>query len=217
MDINLDEPVPEWFWQLSAQQCRHFIDFVVVADQWQRLCLHAGWWAKVVHNEDIYTIFVCKDPIVTNGSAHESVQEYQGPVHCLTVPGGVFYVRRNGKAHWTGNSRAANGPVVLLTRQPAEGRALDGGLRVGEMEVECLLAHGVASFLKECFMECSDNYPINVCKRCGMMANVSAENGIYSCKPCNNTTHFVECRIPYSAKLLFQEIQTMSIGTRFIT
>ena len=72
LDINLDEPVPEWFWQLSAEQCRHFIDFVidkvgnkifgsfethnvVVADQWQRLCLHAGWWAKVVHNEDIYT------------------------------------------------------------------------------------------------------------------------------------------------------------------
>ena len=236
LDINFDEPVPEWFWQLSAQQCRQFIDFVIdkvgntifgtfethnsrVADDWQRLCLHAGWWATIQHKEDtdLWTIFVSKDNIVTNGDAHESICQYQGPVYCLTVPGGVFYVRRNGKAHWTGNSRAANGPVVLLTRQPAEGRARDGGLRVGEMEVECLLAHGVASFLKERFMECSDNYPINVCKRCGMMANVNAENGIYSCKPCNNTTHFVECRIPYSAKLLFQEIQTMSIGTRFIT
>jgi DNA-directed RNA polymerase II subunit RPB2 len=50
-----------------------------------------------------------------------------------------------------------------------------------------------------------------------MMANVNPEKGIYSCKPCKNTTMFSEIRIPYASKLLFQEVQTMSIGTRFIT
>ena len=242
IDINLDEPVPTWFWKLSAQQCRQFINFAIekagnplidtfethnaiVADEWQRLCLHAGWWATVSqapmeedgHMIPRWIVYVSKDRVVTNSQARENIRSYSGPVYCLTVPGGVFFVRRNGKAHWTGNSRADNGPMVLLTRQPAEGRARDGGLRLGEMEVECLLAHGVSSFLKERFMECSDNSLINVCKRCGMMANVNAENGIYSCKPCNNSTHFVELRIPYAAKLLFQEAQTMSIGTRFIT
>ena len=244
-DIDLDKPLPEWFWQLSTQQCRQFIEFVLakeaaggldvfhtrnpaVADDWQRLCLHAGWAATLVFEaqaeaeaeaeaEGIWSVHVLKSPCPTNEHARESIGFYNGPVYCLTVPEGVFYVRRNGKAHWTGNSRAANGPVVLLTRQPAEGRARDGGLRVGEMEVECLLGHGVGGFFKERFMDCSDNYCIHVCKRCGMMATVNADAGIYVCKPCDNNTHFVECRIPYSAKLLFQEIQTMSIGTRFIT
>lgn len=115
------------------------------------------------------------------------------------------------------HSRSSSGPVVLLTRQPAEGRARDGGLRLGEMEGDCCWAHGIASYLKERFMECSDNYRVHICKKCGMMANVNPENGIYMCKPCKNTTHFSELRIPYACKLLLQEIQSMSIGTRFIT
>jgi hypothetical protein len=140
---------------------------------------------------------------------------HRGAVYCLSVPGEVFYVRRAGKPVWTGNSRAANGPVVLLTRQPAEGRARDGGLRLGEMELECLWAHGSMYFLKERFMECSDNYRVFVCRTCGMMANVNPEMGIYSCKACKNVTEFAELRVPYASKLLLQEVQTMSIGARF--
>ena len=113
------------------------------------------------------------------------------------------------------HSRAANGPVVLLTRQPAEGRARDGGLRLGEMELECLWAHGSMYFLKERFMECSDNYRVFVCTLCGMMATVSPEHGIYFCKACKNITEFAEVRIPYASKLFLQEIQTMAIGARF--
>jgi len=131
--------------------------------------------------------------------------------------GPTYYQRLKHMVNDKIHSRSSSGPVVLLTRQPAEGRARDGGLRLGEMEVECNWAHGISSFLKERFMECSDNYRVHVCKKCGMMANVNPDKGIYSCKPCKNTTQFSEIRIPYACKLLMQEIQTMSIATRFIT
>lgn len=115
------------------------------------------------------------------------------------------------------HSRAQNGPIVLLTRQPAEGRARDGGLRLGEMEIECAWSHGTQQFLKERFMECSDNYRVFVCKTCGLMANVNPDKNIFMCKACKNNTAFAEIRIPYACKLLLHEIQTMGIGARFAT
>lgn len=152
---------------------------------------------------------------------HDVVQKhFEGRVYCLTVPGEVFYVRRNGKGYWTGNSRAANGPIMLLTRQPAEGRSCSrgpAGLRVGEMEVEVFWAHGTLQILKERIMECSDNYRVFTCKKCNMIATVNPEKNIYMCKACKNTTEFSEIRIPYACKLLFQEVQSMAIATRFIT
>ena len=131
--------------------------------------------------------------------------------------GPTFYQRLKHMTVDKTHSRSSNGPVVLLTRQPAEGRAREGGLRVGEMELDVHLAHGLGSFLKERFMEMADNYRVFTCKKCGMMANCNPEKNIYSCKPCKNTTQFSEIRIPYSAKLLLQELQTMSIAARFVT
>jgi DNA-directed RNA polymerase II subunit RPB2 len=116
------------------------------------------------------------------------------------------------------HSRSANGPVVLLTRQPAEGRARDGGLRLGEMEMECLWAHGTMSMLKERFQDCSDAYRVFVCRTCGMTAPVNPEAGIYVCRACrDNVGGFAEARIPYAMKLLTQEIGVMAIAPRFIT
>jgi DNA-directed RNA polymerase II subunit RPB2 len=115
------------------------------------------------------------------------------------------------------HSRNSNGPIVLLTRQPAEGRARDGGLRLGEMEVECNWAHGTMYFLKERFMECSDNYRIFICKKCNRPANVNPDRKKYKCYYCTNKVNFAEVRIPFASKLLMQEIQSMSIGTKFVT
>ena len=131
--------------------------------------------------------------------------------------GPTFYQRLKHMTQDKQHSRNSSGPVVNLTRQPAEGRAREGGLRIGEMETECNIAHGISSFFKERFMECSDNYRVFVCKKCGMMANCNPEKNIYRCKPCKNSTSFAEIRIPYAAKLLFQELNTLSIGTKFLT
>jgi DNA-directed RNA polymerase beta subunit len=130
--------------------------------------------------------------------------------------GPTFYQRLKHMTCDKVHSRGNAGPIVLLTRQPAEGRAREGGLRIGEMELDSCLGHSVMSFLKERFMESSDNYRVFVCRKCGMMANVNPEQNIYACKPCKNTSSFAEIRIPYAAKLLFQEMGTMSIATRFL-
>ena len=131
--------------------------------------------------------------------------------------GPTFYQRLKHMSVDKIHSRAANGPVVLLHHQSVEGRQRSGGLRLGEMETEVLWSHGVMGFLKERFMECADNYRVFTCRRCGMLSNVNPAANIYSCKYCRNNTQFAESRVPYAFKLLMQEIQTMSISTRFIT
>jgi DNA-directed RNA polymerase beta subunit len=207
-----------------------------LADDATRLSVHAGWSGtkhlhipsgrKIVNAHDIWRVSIIQArnmPTVNHGHHKqqqvqtERVYDYTGPVHCLTVPGGVFYVRRNGKPVWTGNSRSQQGPVVLLTRQPAEGRARDGGLRLGEMEVECLQSHGILSFLKERMQECSDGFKVHICRKCGSLAIANSERNRFDCRRCKNRVAFSEVRIPYSLKLLVQEIEAMGIGTKFIT
>lgn len=111
----------------------------------------------------------------------------------------------------------ASGPLVMLTRQPAEGRAREGGLRFGEMERDCVVAHGMAEFTKERLMECSDSFSCYSCKSCGLLAIANAEQSIWACRGCGNSTEFSHINIPYATKLLLQELETMNIGSRMIT
>jgi DNA-directed RNA polymerase II subunit RPB2 len=111
----------------------------------------------------------------------------------------------------------ASGPLVMLTRQPAEGRAREGGLRFGEMERDCVVAHGMTEFTKERLMECSDAFSCYSCKGCGLLAIANPEQSIWACRGCGNTTEFSHINIPYATKLLLQELETMNISSRLIT
>jgi DNA-directed RNA polymerase II subunit RPB2 len=110
----------------------------------------------------------------------------------------------------------ASGPLVMLTRQPAEGRARDGGLRFGEMERDCLVAHGASEFLKERMLEVSDNFEVHLCRRCGLLGTVNQEQNIYICHACQEPTGFAKLRLPYAYKLFLQELESMNISSRLI-
>jgi hypothetical protein len=136
------------------------------------------------------------------------------PVYCLRVSTEVFLVKRDNKAVWTGNSRS-NGPSVLLTRQPTEGRSRDGGLRIGEMERDVILSHGIMQFLKERLFDCSDKYFVSVCKETGMIAAVNPEAGVYkSLYSEDNSTDFVKVQLPYASKLFIQEMMGFGLAPR---
>ena len=130
--------------------------------------------------------------------------------------GPCFYQRLRHCSADKMHSRSS-GPLVMLTRQPAEGRAREGGLRFGEMERDCVAAHGIAEFTKERFMECSDLFRCWSCQDCGLIAVVNPKEGVWSCKGCGNSTNFSAIEIPYAYKLLLQELETMCISSRIIT
>jgi DNA-directed RNA polymerase II subunit RPB2 len=130
--------------------------------------------------------------------------------------GPCFYQRLRHCSADKMHSRSS-GPLVMLTRQPAEGRAREGGLRFGEMERDCVVAHGITEFTKERFMECSDLFRCWSCRDCGLIAIVNPKEGIWACKGCGNSTNFSAIEIPYAYKLLLQELETMNITSRILT
>tara|TARA_Y100000996_G_scaffold163831_1_gene127324 strand:+ start:617 stop:1381 length:765 start_codon:yes stop_codon:yes gene_type:complete len=98
-----------------------------------------------------------------------------------------------------------SGPVNYLTKQPASGRANNGGLRIGEMERDSIISHGISSFLNESVMDRSDKYKVQVDKKTGLISY--------------DTNNESKCmvQLPYSMKLLIQELESMAISTKLIT
>jgi len=129
--------------------------------------------------------------------------------------GPCFYQRLKHMVNDKIHSRST-GPLVMLTRQPAEGRARDGGLRFGEMERDVMIAHGASAFLKERMMEASDNFEVHVCKGCGLIGVANKARNIWNCTGCGNTTDFSQVRIPYAYKLFLQELESMNISSRIL-
>ncbi len=140
--------------------------------------------------------------------------------------GPVFYQRLKHMVNDKQHSRSI-GPMVNLTRQPAEGRSRDGGFRIGEMERDVMLAHGASRFCRERLYDASDKYSVYVCKKCGLTASYNdgdskrmytyADFSIHLCKMCGNKTDFAKVEIPYAFKLLSQELQAINVVPRIIT
>ncbi len=106
----------------------------------------------------------------------------------------------------------ASGKVTLLTRQPIEGRAKGGALRLGEMEQEALVAHGASLLLKERYD--SDKVILPICSKCGAIAIEDTIRGKSICPMCNSI-EIEPVEISYAFKLLVDEIQSLHIRTKF--
>ena len=151
--------------------------------------------------------------------------------------GPTYYMRLKHMVKDKVNYRE-RGPRVAMTRQPVEGRANDGGLRIGEMERDSIIAHGATNFLTESMMERSDKYFMAVCNTTGMIAIYNPTRNLFmspmadgplkyigelsgdNMKVQNITKYgrsFSIISIPYSLKLLIQELQVMNIQMRIIT
>jgi DNA-directed RNA polymerase beta subunit len=296
-------------------------------DHIQTLALQSEWSADIYVAKESFVVMIHRNSNVTVGAENSRFISYTGKVYCIEVPSHVFYVRRNGKAVWTGNSSRhgqkgvagmilppedmpfskdgitpdiiinphafpsrltighlmeaivakvcavkgfeynalpyekhdiesitkyltdaglnhegdellmngytgeqiptqifmtptyyyrlkhmvadkinyrTTGRLVGLTKQPTKGRSNEGGLRIGEMETNALISHGISGFLKESFIERSDKYNFYVDE------NTKTIAAYPTAKP--KTQKFTpRIMSPYAFKLLLQELQTMAI------
>ena len=151
--------------------------------------------------------------------------------------GPTYYMRLKHMVKDKINYRA-RGPMTALTKQPVSGRANDGGLRIGEMERDVLVSHGMNVFLRDSMLERGDKYYMAICNQTGMMAIYNPSKNLFMSPMADgpirfvgsvdetdmhieNVTRFgrsfsIVC-IPYTLKLLIQELQTINVQMRIIT
>ncbi len=127
--------------------------------------------------------------------------------------GPTYYFRLKHMVAEKINARGT-GPTMQLTRQPTGGRRNAGGLRIGEMERDSLISHGISRFIKESMMERSDKYRWRVCNNCGTIPVYNSKIKNSYCKNCGNT-QINTIETPYSFKLLNQEFEPMGVQIRY--
>ena len=148
-----------------------------------------------------------------------------------------YYMRLKHMVKDKINYRAL-GPRTALTKQPVSGRANDGGLRIGEMERDSLLGHGISEFLRESMMERGDEYQMVVCNTTGVLAVYNKARDLFMSPMADGPLRFFRSEVgkgyaldtmtkygrrfsvvsvPYSLKLLIQELAAINIQLRIIT
>lgn len=140
----------------------------------------------------------------------ETGKKFASTVFC----GPIYYQRLKHMVDDKIHARST-GPVVMLTRQPSEGRSRDGGLRVGEMERDVLIAHGASQFLKEKMVDLSDAFAVYVDEKKGTFCAVNKKEQIIHLTHKGNRVQ--EVIIPYSMKLFCQELAAMGVLVRLKT
>ena len=152
---------------------------------------------------DIKNIHKYGDEIMYNGFTGEQI-----PCHIFIGP--TYYYRLKHMVSDKINYRNSDGPITATTKQPTQGRAKGGGLRIGEMEKDALIGHGLGSFLKESMMERSDKFKYSIENENGTIAIKTKDNLISTYKEADNLD-FSNIETPYTFKLLLQEMEAFSI------
>ena len=167
--------------------------------------------------------------VMYNGMTGEQLETniYIGP---------TYYMRLKHMVKDKINYRA-RGPRTMLTRQTVQGRSNDGGLRIGEMERDGLLAHGLTKFLEESMMNRGDEYYMAICNHTGTIAIYNESKNLFLSPMADGPIKFngdvdenmsivniskygrsfSVVRVPYTFKLLMHELMTMNVQIRIIT
>ncbi len=127
--------------------------------------------------------------------------------------GNMYYLKLK---HMVANKlhARASGRIQLLTRQPIEGRSKGGGLRLGEMEKDCLVAHGASLLLKERFD--SDKTVVHICENCGLLAVNDSFRSRQYCTRCGDNVEINAVELSYAFKLLLDELKSLCINPKLI-
>ena len=167
--------------------------------------------------------------ILYNGMTGEQMETeiYIGP---------TYYLRLKHMVKDKINFRA-RGPRTALTRQTVQGRSNDGGLRIGEMDRDAIICHGMSHFMYESMMERGDKYYMAICNNTGTIAVYNEDKDIFLSPMSDGPLQFSEAldgtlnivpiskygktfsivKVPYAFKLLYQELQAMNVQMRIIT
>ncbi|CAH1183423.1 unnamed protein product [Phaedon cochleariae] len=129
------------------------------------------------------------------------------PLEAYIYSGPVYYQKLKHMVQDKIHARG-RGPRAVLTRQPTEGRSRDGGLRLGEMERDCLIGYGASMMLVERLMVSSDQCEVDVCNKCGRLGYCGW------CNSCKTSAEVSSITMPYACKLLLTELQAMNITAR---